>query len=30
MVGIEILDASKRAGNPETLKNYSFELPGVA
>jgi uncharacterized protein YuzE len=30
VVGIEILDASKRAGNPETLKHYSFELPGVA
>ena len=30
VVGIEILDASKRAGNPETLKTYSFELPGVA
>ena len=30
VVGIEILDASKRAGNPETLKSYSFELPGIA
>jgi uncharacterized protein YuzE len=30
VVGIEILDASKRAGSPETLKSYSFELPGVA
>lgn len=30
IVGIEILDASKRAGTPEALKNYSFELPGAA
>ena len=30
VVGIEILDASKRAGNPETLKSYSFELPALA
>jgi uncharacterized protein YuzE len=30
VVGIEILDASKRTGNPEALKDFSFELPGVA
>lgn len=29
VVGIEILDASKRTGNPEALKDFSFELPGV-
>ena len=30
VVGIEMLDASKRPGNPDTLKSYGFELPGVA
>ena len=30
IVGVEILDASKRAGDPEALKEMSFELPGAA
>ena len=30
IVGVEILDASKRTGNPEALKERSFELPGAA
>jgi uncharacterized protein YuzE len=30
IVGVEILDASKRTGNPEALKDLSFELPGAA
>lgn len=30
VVGVEILDASKRTGNSEALKDFSFELPGVA
>ena len=29
IVGVEILDASKRTGDPEALKEMSFELPGV-
>jgi uncharacterized protein YuzE len=29
MVGIEILDASKRTDDPATLKRFSFELPTV-
>uniref|UniRef100_Q07PX6 DUF2283 domain-containing protein n=1 Tax=Rhodopseudomonas palustris (strain BisA53) TaxID=316055 RepID=Q07PX6_RHOP5 len=29
IVGVEILDASKRTGNPEALKDFSFELPGA-
>src|SRR3989304_8643561 len=27
IVGIEILDASKRNNNPDVLKQFSFELP---
>ena len=27
LVGIEILDASKRTDDPEVLKQFSFELP---
>jgi uncharacterized protein YuzE len=29
IVGIEILDASKRTDDPTTLKQFSFELPTV-
>jgi uncharacterized protein YuzE len=29
MVGIEILDASKRTNDPATLNRFSFELPTV-
>ena len=29
IVGIEILDASKRTDNPDVLKQFSFELPTV-
>lgn len=29
MVGIEILDASKRTNDPEALKQFSFEMPSV-
>jgi len=29
IVGIEILDASKRTGDPEALKQFSLELPTV-
>jgi uncharacterized protein YuzE len=29
IVGIEILDASKRTDDPAALKNFSFELPSV-
>ena len=29
LVGIEILDASKRTNDPEVLKQFSFELPTV-
>ena len=29
IVGIEILDASKRAEDPSVLKNFSFELPTI-
>ena len=27
IVGLEILDASKRTDDPEVLKSFSFELP---
>jgi len=27
IVGVEILDASKRTDDPDTLKQFSFELP---
>ena len=30
LVGVEILDASKRTGDPEALASMSFELPGAA
>ena len=30
IVGVEILDASRRTGNPDALKEMSFELPGAA
>ena len=29
IVGVEILDASKRTDDPEVLKQFSFELPTV-
>ena len=29
IVGVEILDASKRTNDPATLKQFSFELPTV-
>lgn len=29
IVGVEILDASKRTDDPEVLKRFSFELPTV-
>ncbi len=29
IVGIEILDASKRTDDPEVLKRFSFELPTI-
>jgi uncharacterized protein YuzE len=29
IVGIEILDATKRTDDPEVLKQFSFELPTV-
>lgn len=29
IIGIEILDASKRTDDPEVLKQFSFELPTV-
>jgi len=29
IVGVEILDASKRTDDPEILKQFSFELPTV-
>ena len=29
IVGVEILDASKRTGDPEVLKQFSFEMPTV-
>jgi YD repeat-containing protein len=29
LVGIEILDASKRTDFPDALKQFSFELPSV-
>ena len=30
IVGVEILDASKRTDDPAALKNFSFELPNVS
>jgi len=30
IVGIEILDASKRTDDPEVLKTYTFEVPVTA
>jgi len=30
IVGVEILDASKRTDDPEVLKQFSFELPIVS
>ena len=30
IVGIEILDASKRADDPAALKQFSFEMPDVS
>ena len=30
IIGVEILDASRRTGNPDVLADLSFELPGVA
>ena len=30
IVGIDILDASFRTGDPDALKEMSFELPGAA
>jgi uncharacterized protein YuzE len=29
IVGVEVLDASKRTDDPEALKQFSFELPTV-
>jgi uncharacterized protein YuzE len=29
IVGVEILDASKRTDDPEVLKQFSFELPTI-
>jgi uncharacterized protein YuzE len=29
IVGVEILDASKRTDDPATLKQFSFELPTI-
>jgi uncharacterized protein YuzE len=29
IVGVEILDASKRTDDPEVLKTYSFEVPAA-
>jgi uncharacterized protein YuzE len=29
IVGIEILDASRRTNDPDALKQFSFELPNV-
>ena len=30
IVGVEILDASKRTYDPEALKQFSFELPSAS
>ena len=30
IVGVEILDASKRTDDPEVLKQFSFELPSAS
>jgi uncharacterized protein YuzE len=29
IVGVEILDASKRTDDPEVLKQFSFDMPSV-
>ena len=29
IVGVEILDASKRTDDPEVMKQFSFELPNL-
>jgi uncharacterized protein YuzE len=29
IVGVEILDASKRTDDPEVLKHYSFDVPAA-
>jgi uncharacterized protein YuzE len=29
IVGVEILDVSKRTEDPEVLKHYSFDVPAV-
>ena len=29
IVGVEILDASRRTEDPEVLKNYSFDVPAA-
>ena len=29
IVGVEILDASKRTDDPEVLKQFSFDLPRI-
>jgi uncharacterized protein YuzE len=30
IVGVEILDASKRTDDPDALKQFSFELPSLS
>jgi uncharacterized protein YuzE len=30
IVGVEILDASKRTDDPEALKQFSFEMPTLS
>ena len=30
IVGVEILDAPKRTGNPDALSDLSFDVPGAA
>ncbi|MGO9171175.1 MAG: DUF2283 domain-containing protein [Rhodomicrobium sp.] len=30
IVGLEILDASRRTGDPSVLKQFSFDLPPAA
>ncbi|MBF0244612.1 MAG: DUF2283 domain-containing protein [Planctomycetes bacterium] len=29
LVGVEILDASKKAGDPEATANFHFDFPGL-
>ena len=29
IVGVEILDASQKTGDPNTLRQFSFDLPGL-